>query len=460
MALLSGGKLFSSPQGDLYRNALRIALPATIEGTLLSIIGSVDTIMVQVVDPNAIASISLTGQPRMILLIIAQALCVGTTALVARRRGENDQAGAGAVLSQSMLLITLIGIIISLLGYFLAEPIMNIAGADQDTRTMSVAYFQVISAGLIFNCWNLCICAAMRAIGNTRITMVTNITANLVNVFMNYCLIGGNLGFPRLGVRGAALATVIGTMVACGISFYFVTRRNGYLKLRLKVKFDRRTMGGLAKVGLSSIAESAFLRVGFFINTRMIAGIGATALTAYTIVQQVASLSFTLGDGVAIAGASLVGQSLGARDKQRAKDYVHVCRSISLVLSIALMVIIFFARTMLAELFTQDPVVITGASAAFIVVITGIISQNARVVYSGCLRGAGDVKYVAMCSLISVTIIRPLLTWLCCYPLNAAFPTWLFAFTGPWISFVIDAIVRQVLLFARVRKGKYLEIKL
>lgn len=460
MAFLSAQKLFPASQKELYCNALRIGLPATIEGALLSIISSVDTIMVQVVDPNAIASISLTSQPRMILLIIAQALCVGTTALVARRRGENDQAGASSVLCQSMAIITAVGIIISLLGYFFAEPIMNLAGADQDTRAMSVAYFKVIASGLVFNCWNLCICAAMRAIGNTRITMVTNITANLVNVLMNYCLIGGNLGFPKLGVRGAAIATVIGTAVACSISFFFVTRKNGYLKLHWKVKFDRRTLSGLGRVGASSIAESAFLRIGFFINTRMIADIGATALTSYTIVQQVSSLSFTLGDGVATAGATLVGQSLGARDKEKAKDYVKVCRMISLAFSIALMVTIFFARTVLARLFTQDPQVIKGASAAFIAVIVGIISQNARVVYSGCLRGAGDVKYVAMCSLVSVAIIRPLLTWLCCYPLNTAFPTWMFAFTGPWISFVIDAFVRQILLFARIRKGKYLEIRL
>lgn len=448
-------------EGSLYKRALSIAWPATVEGLLLSIIGIVDTIMVKAVAPYAIASVNLTAQPRMILLIIAQALCVGTTALIARRKGENDRDGANSVLMQSMLLITVLGIVISILGCVFAEPIMNIAGADADTRFYSVQYFRIIGAGLIFNCWSLCLCAGMRAIGNTRITMVTNITANLVNVFLNYCLIGGHLGFPALGVRGAAIATVTGTAVSCAIAFFVATRPHGYLRLNLRrFRFDRRTLSGLMRVGSSSMAESAFLRIGFFVNTRMIAGIGADALTSYTIVQQVTSLSFTLGDGVATAGATLVGQSLGAGRKDTAMAYVKVVRKISMIASFLLMVFIFFLRYALAGLFTDIPVIITGAGLAFTVVVFGIMSQNGRVVFSGCLRGAGDVRFVALCALVSVAIIRPALTYLFCYPLNRLFPALFFAYTGPWISFVIDAYIREFLLSHRVRKGTFLNIKL
>ena len=446
---------------SLYKSAFSIAWPATIEGALLSIISTVDTVMVSGVNEYAIASVNLTAQPRMILLIIAQALCVGTTALIARRKGENDREGANSVLGQSMILITIIGVLISLLGFFFAEPIMNIAGADADTCRMSVEYFEVIAAGLLFNCWSLCLCAAMRAIGNTRITMVTNITANLVNVFLNYCLIGGHLGFPALGVRGAAIATVSGTAVSCLIAFLFATRRDGDIRFRLTgIRFERRTMSGLIRVGSSSMAESAALRIGFFINTRMIADIGADALTAYTIVQQVTSLSFTIGDGIATAGATLVGQSLGARRKDTAMAYVKVVRKISMLASFLLMIFIFFTRHALAGIFTEKTDIILGAGWAFTVVIFGIMSQNGRVVFSGCLRGAGDVRYVAMCSLISVTLIRPILTYVLCYPINRALPTLMFPFTGPWIAFVIDAYVREYLLYRRIRKGTFLNIKL
>ncbi len=447
--------------GLMRRDALAIAWPAALEGALLSIIGTVDTIMVKQVHEYAIASVNLTSQPRMILLILAQALCVGTTALVSRRRGENDRQGANDALSLSMLLITCVGIFISLTGFFLAKPIIRLAGGDQDTTAMAVDYLRVVALGLPFNCWNLCMCAALRATGNTRVTMVTNMSANIVNVIMNYCLIGGHFGFPALKVKGAALATDIGSMVACMISLYVITRRSGYLKLRPRFRgFDKRTIVGLLKVGSSSIAESAALRIGFFMNNRLIAGINADALTSNTIVGQVTSLSFCLGDGVATAGATLTGVSLGEKRKDRARGYARICSQMGLIISCVLIALFFFLRKDLARLFTDKDVVITGASMAFIVVLTGIIPQNGRVIYSGCLRGAGDVKFVALCSLISVTILRPLLTWLLCYPLNKAFPRFYFAYTGPWIAFVIDAYVRTILMYRRVRAGKYLDIKL
>ena len=124
------------------------------------------------------------------------------------------------------------------------------------------------------------------------------------------------------------------------------------------------------------------------------------------------------------------------------------------------MLVIFFFRRPFAELFTQEATIISDASLAFLVVMCAIIPQNGRVVYSGCLRGAGDVRFVALCSLLSVTILRPILTWLLCYPLNSAIPAAHFAVTGPWIAFGIDAVIRDRLLIARVKKGQWLNIRL
>lgn len=450
--------------GDLYKKSISIAWPATLEGALLSIIGSVDMMMVGAIagkGTESIAAVGLTAQPRMILLILAQSLCIGTTALVARRKGEEDAAGANSVLQQSMYVITLLGALMTLAGYCGARPLMEMAGAQADTLEPAVAYFRVIALGFMFNCWSLCLCAAMRGVGKTQITMVTNIAANLVNVFFNFCLINGNLGFPALGVRGAAIATVIGTFVSCVIAFWFALHPRAELRLKLGIpRFDRRTISGLYKVGASSMLEGASLRVGFFINSRLIAGLGTPIFTAYNIVQQVGSLSYTVGDGIAAAGTSLVGQSLGAKRPDLAMANVKISRKLSIVTSILLMLIIFLIRRPLALLFTRDETIISSVSLAFLVVVAGMIHQNGRIVYSGCLRGAGDVKYVAIVSLISVALMRPILTYLLCYPLNRALPLLHLAVTGPWVAFVIDSIVRSSLLEHRINRGKWLNIQL
>ena len=106
---------------SLYRSIISIGWPSTVEGALFSIISSVDTMMVGTLGAAAIAAIGLTSQPRMIMLVLAQALCVGTTALCARRMGAGDQKAANACLHQSLALVTFIGAVITLLGFFGAK---------------------------------------------------------------------------------------------------------------------------------------------------------------------------------------------------------------------------------------------------------------------------------------------------------------------------------------------------
>lgn len=445
----------------LYMKAVRIAWPAALEGLLISLISSADTMMVGTIGPAAIAAVGLTMQPRMILLILVQSLSIGTTALIARRRGAGDEKGIRACLEQSMAVSFLLGILISLTGFFLAEPLMRLAGANEDSLKMSVQYFRIISLGFIPNSLQLCICAAFRGLGRTRITLQTNLVSNILNLFFNYLLIGGRLGFPRLGVQGAAIATVIGTVTAGILSLYFASHMDSPFRYRVGVpRFDRATMDGLLKIGGASIAESAFLRVGFMLTSRIIASLGTVAFAAYHIVTQVSSLSFTLCDGVSAAGVTLVGQSLGAGDELRARRSVTVTRHISILVSLALMLVMFIFRRDLAQLFTSDEAVITAASAGFLVVIPALLPQNGRVVYAGCLRGAGDVRYVAAIALIGVAILRPLLTWLFSFVLEPFFPALMLAATGPWFAFLLDAIVRNALLAHRIRSGVWTKIKL
>ncbi len=444
-----------------YSKAIRIAWPAALEGVLISVINSVDTMMVGTISPAAIAAVGLTAQPRMMMLVLSQSLNIGTTAIIARRKGAGDGAGVRSCLEQAMYISALIGLLTSLTGFFLAEPFMLLAGARPDTLGMSVTYFQIISLGFIPNSIHLCVCAAFRGLGRTRMTMVTHLLSNIVNLVFNYLLIGGMLGFPRLGVTGAAIATLIGTLVAFMVSLWFAARADSPFHYRLrKPAFDRKTLKGLLKVGGSSVSEAGFLRIGFLITNRIIASLGTVAFAAFHIVTQVSSLSFTLGDGISAAGVAMVGQSLGEGNEKKARLYIAATRHISILVSAALMTLLFFFRRDLAALFTVDEALIAAASAGFLVVIPAMMPQNGRVVYAGCLRGAGDVRYVAFTSFIGVGILRPLLTYLFCFPLAPMYPALQLIATGPWFAFLIDALVRNRLLAERVRSGRWAKIAL
>ena len=140
--------------------------------------------------------------------------------------------------------------------------------------------------------------------------------------------------------------------------------------------------------------------------------------------------------------------------------HARVAYRIGIFVSLALVLVIFVFRTQIAMLFTTDEEIIRGVTASLYVVMSAMLWQNGRVILSGALRGSGDVKFVAVCALLSVTILRPILTWLFCYPVSAMFPDTQIAVMSPWIAFAIDAVVRDRLMARRVKQGKWLDIKL
>lgn len=447
---------------QMYKTMVKIALPSAVEGALISVISAVDTMMVGSLGPAAIAAVGLTAQPRLILLVFAQALCIGTTAVIGRRKGAEDHAGARSCLYQSMAIITMIGLLMGLFAFFFAESVMRFAGANAETLPLATKYFKILALGFVPSCWQLCICAAFRATGKTAITMTTNGIANIVNVTLNYLLIAGRHGFPRLEVEGAAIATLIGNCTASLIALRFAGKRDGYFAYHFfkRFRFDRETLHHLFTLGGASAMEALFLRSGFLILQKIVAGIGTVAFASYQIVSQITGLSFTVGDGLATAGVAMVAQSLGAKKKEKAMQYVYIARRLGLFVSLCLMAFILIFRNVFPTWFTDDAAVIASASLSFLIVAFGVASQNGRVIYAGCLRGAGDVKYVAVCSLTSVTLLRPFITYACCVWLHDLLPHYRLDETGPWISYVLDAGLRHFFLARRIKQGKWTHIEI
>ncbi len=440
---------------EVYRITLNIVWPSAVESVLVSLISSIDTAMVGGLGPVAIAAVGITTQPRMIFLALIMSLNAGVTTVVARRKGENNREGANRCLKQTVLLSGLISIVAAILAWFLAAPLMHFAGAGTDILQDAVEYFRIIMVGFVFNSIGLTINAAQRGVGNTKSTMRTNIVANLVNLVLNYLLIGGNLGFPRLETRGAALATIIGQLVALVISLYSVMGRHAVFLNFGMVKswrFDRDTMGSVFKISASAAVEQLFMRIGFFTYSRVVAGLGTLAFAAHQICSQVSNLSFSFGDGFNVAATSLVGQSLGAKRPDMAKLYVKVTKRMMNVIAAILALSFFLGRFFIPSIFTDDQAIILEASHVLMVISVITIAQTTNLIYSGCLRGAGDAKYVAMVAFVSIGIIRPIAAWLFCYPMGGGL-------VGAWCSMLLDQMIRCIFTYARFRSNKWTKIR-
>lgn len=434
-----------------------MAWPAIVESFFVAFAGLIDSLMVSSLGSYAVAAVGLTTQPKLLGLALFFALNVAISALVARRRGEKKQASANEILLTAIFFIVIAAIISSIAFVFFASAIIGLCGSTADTHNDAVVYFRIIMGGMIFNCIQMGINAAQRGAGNTKITMRTNVTSNTINILLNYLLINGRFGFPALGIRGAALATISGTVVACIMSVASIFKKESFLSIPyILEQHIRPTLSAflnLIKVAYSVFFEQVLMRIGFMLTAIMAADQGTDAMAAHQVGMNIMALSFAFGDGLQATAVALIGRSLGSGDPDLAKEYGRTCRLIGAVIAVCLVAIYYFGASGLYHLFfTEDHIVAIGVQIMHVIIFV-VIFQICQVIYMGCLRGAGDTLYTAVASMISVTFIRTIISYFCGYVLG-------WGVIGIWMGVLGDQVSRFVFATVRFRQGKWVKIKI
>lgn len=439
------------------KTTLNMAWPAILESFFAAFAGLVDSLMVSSLGSYAVAAVGLTTQPKFMGLSLFFAANVSISALVARRKGEGKREEANRIFVTFLTFILVMAVLLSTLLVVFADPIIRLCGSEEMTHDSAVLYFQIIMGGMIFNVVQMGVNSAQRGAGNTRITMRTNLVSNSVNIVANYLLIEGRFGFPALGIRGAALATVLGTVVSSIMSVASVWKKENFVSLPLilaqKIRPCMDALKNVIQVGYSVFAEQVLMRVGFMLTAIMAAHQGTAAMAAHQVGMNVMGLSFSFGDGLQATAVALIGYSLGAGQPEQAKAYGRTCRMIGSVISVALTALYFFGAGFLMRMFFQEGEIVAIGVRIMHVIIFVVVLQIAQVIYMGCLRGAGDTLYTAIASTVSVTVVRTLGSWFFCYVLGMGI-------TGIWLGVLADQLSRFLFATIRFRQGKWIDIKI
>lgn len=449
-------KLRNSDSKELVLEAIRMAWPAVLESFFVALAGMIDTMMVSTLGTYAVAAVGLTTQPKFIALALFLSSNIAVNALAARRFGQKNRENANKILYTAIVFVIISAVIISTITFIGADQIIRWCGSNADTHEAGVTYFRVIQAGMIFNVLSLVINAAQRGCGNTQIAMTTNVTSSIVNIVFNYLLIGGNFGFPRLGMFGAALATVLGTVVACIMSIISISKSDCFLSIpyiikhKIKPGFD--AFRSIISLSFNLLLENIAMRIGFLTTSIIAAKLGTDAFAAHQVGMNLLSLAFSLGDGMQVAAVALIGRSLGEKNTEKAKHYGNICQKIGFIISVVLAVIMFFfGREIFSLFFNKADILDMGVLISRYIMII-VLFQVSQIIFAGCLRGAGDIKYCLWASLISVTIIRTLVTW------SLAGGILNLGLSGIWLGVLSDQLSRFIFLSIRFREGKWTEI--
>ena len=160
---------------QLFRETIQTAWPAVLESFFISLAGMIDTMMVSSLGTYAVSAVGLTTQPKFITLCFFFAINVAVSALVARRRGQNDQKNANEVLVTAFVISIVLCVILTVVSIMFADPVIRFSGSAADTHEPAVTYFRIIQGGMIFNVISMVINAAQRGSGNTRMSTSSSI---------------------------------------------------------------------------------------------------------------------------------------------------------------------------------------------------------------------------------------------------------------------------------------------
>ncbi len=440
--------------GLIRSRIMSLAWPVIAEQALSTITHIIDMAMVGRLGAAAIAAVGISLQPFMLAFALFGAVAMGTTAVVAREMGADRPLDASNALRQSLMLAMILAILLGVLGYIFAPGIINLMGPAPDVLELGVGYVRWILPGMAFMLAAFMITGALRGAGDTMTPMKVNAVINVINPILNYIFIFGHLGFPALGVRGAALATTLarGTGGIILLIILFTGRTVLTLEGRRFFHLDMTMIRRVVRVGLPAAIEQFITRLGQVLFVRVVANLGTLAYAAHTIAINAESISYMPAFGFATASTAMVGQNLGAENPEMAERSGLEAWKMAAMFMGFMMLVLLTIPDLLMRIYTTDLEVITMGRDLLRVVAFAQIPMATFFVLAGGLRGAGDTRTMLYISTASIWLVRLTLAQFFVNVLDKGI-SWV------WAAMVADWFIRSALAAWRFRSGRWKDIE-
>jgi len=432
-----------------HQKILKLSIPAAINSLLDMLQVITDLIMVGRISAFAVAAVGLGLQSLMFIFAVLTLLNVGTSALLSRFVGAQRMKRASMGLATLLRFAFFLSLPVMVLWYFLASNIYVWFGTAPEVTVLGKAYVQMLTWMMPFVFMKLVFVAALNSAGDTKTPMYVKLVSIALNVMLNYLFVFGKFGFPELGVLGAAVGTVIVNMLEFVVYvILYIRHKTPYIPLW---HHSKSLLSRALKVGIPSSIERSLTFSSFMLFTMVISHYGTAVLAGYQIGLRVEGLAFMPGIGFTIAAMALMGQGLGAKKPQQAKEDVLLVLKYTSGFMFILSFFMIFMPEKIVWLFTNDPKTIEEASLYLRIVGFSQIPLAFNFVLSGALRGAGASKTTLKVNLISLWFVRILPAFV----LSWYFHNILFVY----FAMISDTFVKAVWLWRLFQKGEWQKIK-
>jgi multidrug resistance protein, MATE family len=430
-----------------YFKTTSLAVPVMLSQLGQVLVGVADSMMVGRLGAEPLAAASLANSIFFVALMFGIGVSMAITPLVAMEDGKNKPKKISRLFNHGFIINMATGTMLFLI-IVMSSPLLHHLNQPKEVVVLAIPYLAIITFSMLPFMFFQTFKQLAEGLSQTKQAMYITLFCNGINVFLNWVLIYGNLGFPAMGLNGAGWATLISRLMMAAIIFYYVWNSNRYKPYSLKMgikKLSFPMITKMLKIGVPTGFQFIF-EVGAFSTAAIMMGwISVNALAAHQIAINLASVSYMMASGLSIAAMIRVGNQLGRNDIRTLRDAgFTVFIMVAIFMSVSAVIFIVF-REFLPSLYINDVEVIK--MSATLLVIAGLfqLSDGIQVVGLGALRGMSDVRIPTIVTLVAY--------WIIGLPLG-----YVFAFVlgmnevGIWYGLLIGLTVTGILLLFRFHK--------
>ena len=436
-------------RGSIGRAIFVLAVPMVLEMLMESLFGIVNAFWVSRLGQDALAAVGLTESMLTIIFAVALGLGMATTATVARRVGERDEAAAAHAAAQSILLVVFVSLAVGVAGFVFAPDLLSLMGAEPEVVAVGANYPRIIfgtNAVIMLLFLNN---AIFRGAGDAALAMRALWLGNIINLVLDPCLIFGWGPFPAWGVTGSAVATTIGR--GAGVLYQFWMLGRGKSRVRIspgQLRPDFAAMWRLARISLGGTFQFLVATASWVVIVRIVAFSGSAAVAGYTVAIRILIVALLPSWGMSNAAATLVGQNLGAGKPERAERSVWLTGLANMAFLAAVTVVTLLFAEEMTGLFTKEPEVVRYGVDCLRYISYGYVFYAWGMVLAQSFNGAGDTW--------TPTVINIFCFWVLEIPLAYALALWAgMGAQGVFLAITIAESTLAVVGFFAFRRGSW-----
>ncbi|WP_422767511.1 MATE family efflux transporter [Photobacterium leiognathi subsp. mandapamensis] len=383
---------------DFLKRLLLIATPIILQSILFSSKGLIDILMLSQLSEVDIAAMGIAAKALFVITILLTGIATGGSILSAQYWGANNHLGVKKSTVLSLFSTAVFAFIFALIFYFYPHAVMQLATSSQEVIQRGSDYLSIVGFSLVFSAVVVSYTASLRSIAEPKISTFFSACGILANIFLNWVLIFGHLGFPALGIKGAALATLLSSVFEVVLLLAYLHIKKHLLTFNLAdftVITSSSELKRFFSLSLPTTFNFLLWSVGILSYHAIMGLSGVEGLAALSVMTPIESLSLSFLVGIANASAVIVGNELGAKQYQRAYYQAIILVIIAIVVTCITSLILFVNREYILSLFPALSPTTESLSNTFVIILAvGIIMRSLpTTMVVGVLRAGGDVKF-------------------------------------------------------------------